>query len=123
MRQTKTRNALTKIFINSHEPVTAGELIKKLKIKHLEVNKTTVYRQLESLKNLNFIKEVTFRDGRQRFEIVEDHCHHHVVCQSCGKVADVDIDEQKLISSVKKQVAFKIDSHSIEFFGLCNSCK
>lgn len=104
-------------------PLSVRELNLALKSLGVDVNKTTLYRQLETLKSLNKIREIDFGEGKARFELERNECHHHMVCESCGKVEDIEIDEKKLLSGLKSKSTFKVNRHSIEFFGLCADCK
>lgn len=118
MRETKARQSLIQIIKQTSFPVSARELQNLL-----NVNKTTIYRQIEFLKRENLVREINFGDGKIRYERVDEECHHHVVCGNCGKIEDVRIEERTLIQTIEKQSNFKIDKHSIEFMGLCASCQ
>ena len=103
----------------SKSPVDASMLVEKLK-----VNKTTVYRQIEKLLQQNLIIEVEFGDGKKRYELKnENHHHHHLICNKCGKLEDIKLNEDIILSEISKKTNFKIESHSLEFFGLCVNCK
>ncbi len=99
-------------------PIDAATLISKLK-----VNKTTVYRQLDKLLDEDKILEVELGDGKKRYEIKSRGHHHHIVCKKCGLIEDLELDEKMLISRLSKKTNFKIESHNLEFFGLCINCR
>lgn len=109
---------ITKLLSNYSKPVDAGTLVEKLK-----VNKTTVYRQIEKLVNNGVILEVEFGDGKKRYELRSLDHHHHLICNKCGKLEDIELDEQIVLNEVAKKSDFKVESHSLEFFGLCVDCK
>lgn len=98
-------------------PVDATTLISRLK-----VNKTTVYRQLDKLLEENKIIEVELGDGKKRYELKDLDHHHHLVCKKCGKIDDIELDEKIIISELSKKTKFKVESHSLEFFGTCVDC-
>lgn len=98
-------------------PVDANYLIEKLK-----VNKTTVYRQIDKLLLENKILEVELGDGKKRYELKDLKHHHHLVCKKCGTIDDIEIDEKMILGSLSKKTSFKIESHSLEFFGTCVNC-
>ena len=75
-----------------------------------------------------------FGDGRARYELAEgpkgERHHHHLVCTNCSRVIDYTdfIDEEKdLLDKAEKGLSkkhnFKINGHSIQFYGLCNKCR
>jgi len=126
-RVTPVRQAMVKIATDSHAPMTSKDFLQALSKVGLEVNKTTVYRELEFLVQEKIIREVLFKDGIVRFEIASDH-HHHLVCNYCQKVEDVDFDElEKLFANLEtklgKNKKFQSVGHSLEFFGLCRDCQ
>lgn len=116
VRMTKARKAVMEIFDEAKFPLTAMEVNK-----NLDVNKTTIYRELEFLVAQNFLNEVNFGDGSLRFEKTKHH-HHHLVCDNCGKVQEIELDEKKLFNSLSRK-NFEITRHNLEFFGLCQNCK
>lgn len=88
------------------------------------VNKSTVYRELDRLKEKQEVNSVSFADGVERFEPNEHH-HHHVVCTQCDTVKHVENEEQirGMEKELERQTGFTLQKHVVEFFGLCNSCQ
>lgn len=123
-RITNVRKALLLLLAKSKTPLSADEIREELKSKKLQVNKTTVYRELDFLKEQGITQEVEFGDKKKRYEILSSH-HHHVVCVECKKVEDVNL--QSDLDAAEKKIAwqknFKVLNHSLEFFGLCSECK
>ncbi len=105
------------LISGSNLPIDANYLIEKLK-----VNKTTVYRQIDKLLQENKIIEVELGDGKKRYELKDLKHHHHLVCKKCGNIDDIEIDEKMILGSLSKKTSFKIESHSLEFFGTCVNC-
>lgn len=123
-KNTKIRQALVEILLSIHSPLSITELLQNLSKKGLKPNKTTVYREISLLKDLDTVQEVDFGDGKKMYEISEDH-HHHIRCVQCNLIKDVPMDrelndqERKIL----KNLGFKPVGHSLEFFGLCESCQ
>jgi len=121
---TKTRTLLVKIFQPDRLPLTELEIRDRLSKAGTKVNKTTVYRELAHLKKNKFISEIEFGDGKKRYELDSGKHHHHLVCTACNKIDEIYADND--IGLIEKQIVqqkrFKIQSHSLEFFGVCESC-
>lgn len=122
-RFSAVRDFILHMLDKSKKPLSVLDLRKQLNKKKLSANKTTIYRELEFLRNQKMIEEFNFVDGIKRYEIISGH-HHHIVCVKCKKIEDVvlkkDLQEQeKFIAKNKK---FKIFKHSLEFYGLCKNC-
>lgn len=98
-------------------PIDVSQLVGQLK-----VNKTTVYRQLDKLVQNGVVQEINFGDGKKRYELAGRH-HHHLICDSCGKIIDIDnCFPENFEKTVKIKNGFEIKRHSVEFFGLCSQC-
>lgn len=124
-RITPIRTALIEILGKSKSPQTPQELLAELCKKGFKANKTTVYRQLETLRQFSIVEEVNFADRSKRYELVsENGHHHHLVCLKCQRVEDVefptDLEAQEKI--IWKKQKFKVLQHSLEFFGICRRC-
>lgn len=124
-RSTPARTAIFEVFHQNPSPISAKALLNTLARKGIRVNKTTIYRELAFLSEKGFIDEVILGNNQKYFESTKLNHHHHLVCTDCGTIEDVFLandltQEQKRIESEKK---FKIQRHSLEFFGLCVHCQ
>lgn len=105
------------ILSKSKKPIDASILIDKL-----GVNKTTVYRQIEKFVKDGSILEVEFGDGKKRYELSNLEHHHHLICKKCKMIEDITLDENVILKEVGKKSKFKVEHHSLEFFGVCANC-
>ena len=123
MKQTKPY--LLKIFENNPLPQTQEELRQGLAKMGLDLNKTTIYRQLEKLEKENLIKPVSLGDRQTRYELNLHNHHHHLVCTNCKKVEDIFVhnDVKHVEDKIRKDKNFQIQNHILEFFGLCAQCQ
>ncbi len=125
MRSTPIRTALLAILGRNKKPLTPQEILFFLDKKGFKVNKTTVYRQLETLMTSQILNEVNLADRVKRYELADKHGHHHhLVCVKCGGIEDVVLSndlkrQEKMIWQKNK---FKVSQHSLEFFGTCHKC-
>jgi Fur family ferric uptake transcriptional regulator len=93
----------------------------------------TVYRTLNLLTQMGLIRKFNFGDGRSRYELTtksEKGHHHHLVCTQCGRIIDYNDFMEKEVKFIKELEAeladkhkFKINSHQIYFYGLCDKCQ
>lgn len=123
-RMTKLRIALLEIFARDMKPFSADEILPLLRKNHIPVHKVSLYRHLELLVNAGVLRPIFFHDQVKRYEFVEHKHHHHVVCTSCGKVAEIEVadDFDAAERKIEKQTKFSNLFHSLEFFGLCQTC-
>lgn len=122
-RITPIRGKILDVFSKAISPISAPDLQDSFALSKVNVNKTTIYRELDFLLKKTLINEVEFGDGKKRYELNNGH-HHHLICLNCKKIEDVDLetDLSKEEAKIKKDTGFKIKSHSLEFFGYCKNC-
>lgn len=123
-RMTKNRAALLEIFLTEEHPLSAEEVLKKLKRKRLTINTSTLYRELEFLEKESVIQEVKLQGKKRLFELSFKKHHHHLYCLTCESIEEVEMDNEleALERSIQRRKKFKIQSHALEFFGLCVRC-
>lgn len=122
LKVTPERLAILNVLSKANKPLSVKDL--KEKLKGTEVDQATIYRNMESLTKGKVIRLVNFQHDHNHYEIISDKHHHHLICEKCGKVVDVSkCDTSKIEQQVKKIGDFAIiNSHALEFFGLCKSC-
>ncbi|MET8947188.1 Fur family transcriptional regulator [Streptomyces sp. NPDC004542] len=82
-----------------------------------------VYEALHALTAARLIRRIEPAGSPARFEGRVGDNHHHVVCRSCGAVADVDCavgDAPCLAAS--DDHGFSIDEAEVTYWGLCPGC-
>jgi len=123
-RITKLRKGLLTLLSPKHAVLSAPEIMKTLAKKNISVNKTTIYRELDFLLSHNIVREVDLLDGLKRYELKDSGHHHHIVCRACKKIECVEMHDDlcALEKKISSKYKFKIESHVLEFFGLCGQC-
>ena len=129
---TNPRILVLEELLGTKNPITVDELLSKLENK---VAKSTLYRVLNDLKNINILNEFSTPDNQTVVELIlEDHTHHHhLFCSDCGEIIDVEMAKEfenklsKEIKRIEKEFNFIIEDHRLELFGkctdLCVNCK
>ena len=121
---TGARKEIIRILNTSDRPLSVQEV-------HQQLNDTTadlasVYRTINLLCDLGVITKLDFQEKLYRYELSDAFAqhHHHLICKQCGSVANVfehclpaGVEEQIL-----KQQGFIVESHILEFYGVCRQC-
>jgi Fur family ferric uptake transcriptional regulator len=108
----------------SDEHISAEEIYAQVAARYPNVNISTVYRTLELLKKLGMVYEINLGEGRIRFHSEGSGHHHHLICQSCGTV--IDIDEATLSSlrdALLRDYGFQAELRHVGVFGICKKCR
>lgn len=115
------------IIANEGKHLTAEEIYDEVRMDCPEIGLATVYRTIQLLEEMGIIYKLDLNDGCARYELAHDdehHRHHHLVCNNCGMVQEVEDDLlEELESEIQRKCNFKILDHSVKFFGLCSECK
>ena len=125
---TPQRQMILQAFLNHPEEHLSAEDVHQI-VKPLasDIGVATVYRTLELLSELKLLNKMDFGDGRSRYEIQkndESHCHHHLICLSCGKVKEFEDDLlESLETAIAKKSNFTIVDHQLKFYGYCQECR
>lgn len=127
-RMTAQREIVLKIFAESGERhLGAEDVYRKLVEKRYRISKATVYRTVELLSKLGFLRKLEFGEGVYRYELAApdaETLHQHLICKSCGEL--LEIDEQivkQLVQNVEKQTGYIVKDYDVKFFGLCPKCQ
>jgi len=81
----------------------------------------TVYQTLNDLASMGELVQLDLGTGSARFDPNLD-AHHHLVCDRCGKVLDVQVDASSVRVPSARRRGFTIDSTQIVFRGTCAEC-
>lgn len=127
MRSTKLKQLTQQILENAESPVSVPDILEALRVLKISANKTTIYRELESLMQQGVIIELDFGEGKKRYEVNQKH-HHHLICERCNTVEHIELDEledtlQTTQSKLSNQTSFKVTHHTLELFGICKGCQ
>ena len=129
---TNPRIIVLEQLLKYKKPISVDNLLSSL---NNQVAKSTLYRVLNDLKDINILHEFSTPDNQTVVELIlEDHSHHHhLFCSDCGEIIDVEMAtefENRLLKEIKrieKKFNFVIEDHRLELFGkctdLCVNCK
>lgn len=123
LQVTPARLATMQVFESHDKPLDAQHMIDHLQ-KKLGVDRVTVFRILNAFVEKGLIRKLEFGEGKARYELADKEDHHHLICENCGLIQDI---EDKVIPSIERHIEqqhnFMVKYHSLEFFGLCKDCR
>ncbi|WP_084011115.1 Fur family transcriptional regulator [Pseudofrankia sp. DC12] len=88
-----------------------------------DVSHQTVYDALRALTSAGLVRRIQPSGSVARYESRVGDNHHHVVCRSCGAIADVDCavgDTPCLTASDDR--GYSVDEAEVTYWGLCPDC-
>ncbi len=107
-------------------PLTIPEILPRTS----GVPQSSVYRALTVLQEAGVVSRLAVGSNHAHFELSEQlgRHHHHLVCQPCGTVIDIDLDAEieEIIDSALNKLArqhdFRVAEHEIHALGYCCDC-
>jgi Fur family ferric uptake transcriptional regulator len=122
LRATRQRLTVLEALRGRQDAVTAQDLHAELRAAREPVGLTTVYRTLTALADADFL-DTFVRDGEQAFRLCGDQHHHHLVCEVCGTVEELEPDVvEEWVSGVAQRRGFSVTGHRADIFGICSAC-
>ena len=122
MRYSHQRESVYKAVLRSPVHPTANMVYEQLKGELPRLSLGTVYRNLNQLSDAGRLKKIPLSDGGCRFDGTTRE-HSHVICTSCGKVADVTPPTLRAIEQdVERETAFTLTRCDVVLYGLCADC-
>ena len=123
-RLTRQRRVIWSVLLAEPEGhLSAEDIVERVHERLPRVNSSTVYRTLEILVEDGLLRRTNLGADRAYYEPVQDHLHHHLICERCGKVSHFhDETLGELRARIEKDSGFRLGEREISFFGICGSC-
>lgn len=122
LRLTKQRAAIVDALERKTGFTTAQELFHQLRGRRNAPGLATVYRTLAALASAGAL-DSSIRDGEQVFRLCGARHHHHLVCESCGRVEEVASEQvESWVRQVARRRGFRVTGHTADVYGICASC-
>jgi Fe2+ or Zn2+ uptake regulation protein len=126
LRYTSSRRAVVDVLSDSDRPLTIPEILSV----DPSLAQSSAYRNLTELISAGVVHRIISGDEYSHFELAEDLTshHHHLVCTSCGRVADVTLSDDietsldRALARVAKAEGFEPEHHRLDVLGRCADC-
>jgi Fur family ferric uptake transcriptional regulator len=128
LRLTGSRRAVIDALVDHAGPMSVAEI--RARLRGRPVNLVSIYRAVNLLCELGLLRVADASRGTQRFELAERFTghHHHLVCQECGSVEDLDgcLLGEAVLDAARRRVrrarSFRLTGHDLRLLGLCRRC-
>ena len=83
-----------------------------------------VYDVVYALTQAGLLRRIEPAGSPARFEIETGDNHHHLVCRSCGQIADVEcaVGEAPCLQA-SDDGGYLVDEAEVTYWGLCTACQ
>ena len=124
LRMTRQRVVILLALCELDGHASAEEVHERVLLHWRDVDLSTVYRTLERLRDLRIVSQSDLGRGCAEYEIVTGRPHHHLICQGCGQV--IDLDHTYLATAAQaiyQDFGFEPIFDHFAIFGWCRECK
>lgn len=127
-RYTQGRRAIVDVLGSAERPLTVPEMLTVGRPG--AIPQSSAYRNLAVLVEAAVVRRLAGNDEFARYELAEDLAghHHHLLCDNCGLVTDVDAPEalEEAVADAARLAAaqggFQVTSHRMDLVGRCADC-
>ena len=122
LRVTRPRVAVL-AAVHDHPHADTYSIIGRVREDLGAVSQQAVYDVLQALTDAGLVRRIHPRGSVARSESRVGDNHHHVICRSCGAIADVDcaIGAAPCLTAADDS-GFAIDEAEVVYWGLCPDC-
>lgn len=122
LRVTRPRVAVLSA-VHGHPHADTDSIIGLVRAELGEVSHQAVYDVLRALTSAGLVRRIQPAGSVVRYESRVGDNHHHVVCRSCGAIADVDcaVGDAPCLTAADDG-GFEIDEAEVVYWGRCPRC-
>jgi Fur family ferric uptake transcriptional regulator len=122
LRVTRPRLAVL-AAVHRHPHADTDSILSAVRNEIGEVSHQAVYDVLRALTDKGLLRRIQPPGSVARYEARVGDNHHHVVCRSCGTIADVDcaVGEMPCLTASDDR-GFAIDEAEVVYWGRCPDC-
>lgn len=122
LRVTRPRVAVLRA-VHTHPHADTDSIIGVVRADLGGVSHQAVYDVLRALTEAGLVRRIQPPGSVARYEARVGDNHHHIVCRSCGAVADVDcaVGEAPCLTPADDH-GFSIDEAEVVYRGTCSDC-
>lgn len=119
-RNTRQKTAIRDAFLQADRPLSPEEVLAAAQADVEGLSLATVYRNISSLLESNWLAPVAIPGEALRYEVAGKAHHHHFRCNACGKVFEMQGCEVSVRPRLPR--GFRVTGHEFFLFGRCADC-
>ncbi|MET3962896.1 Fe2+ or Zn2+ uptake regulation protein [Marmoricola sp. OAE513] len=109
--------------VHEHPHASTETVIDAVRVGLPEVSHQAVYDSLAALTAAGLVRRIQPAGSVARYESRTGDNHHHLICRSCGAIADVDCATGHApCLDASEDHGFVIDEAEVVYWGTCPSC-
>ncbi|MCA0145124.1 Fur family transcriptional regulator [Blastococcus sp. LR1] len=123
LRVTRPRLAVLGVLAD-HPHADADTIVTAAREQHPSLSPQAVYGVLKAFVGAGIARRIEPAGAPALFELRVGDNHHHLVCRSCGAIADVDcVVGASPCLKPSDAAGFVVDEAEVVFWGMCRDCQ
>jgi Fur family ferric uptake transcriptional regulator len=123
LRWTPQRRLILEVLEATQGHVTGSELVERCRERDPDTTPSTVYRTLDVLEDLGYVRHSHSAAGREEFHVLPEGEHAHLQCRSCGRTWELDAAAAAaIVRPVRSRFGFIADVGHLTISGRCAEC-
>lgn len=123
LRWTPQRRLILEVLAGTSGHITGSELVDRCRGRDTETTPSTVYRTLDVLEELGYVRHSHSTDGREEYHVLPSAEHAHLRCLACGGSWEIERDEARdLVERLGETRGFDVHLSHVMIGGYCHGC-
>ena len=121
VKHSKQREMIVEYLKSTKDHPTAETVYMNVRSANPKLSLGTVYRNLNQLCETKLINKIDVGNPMVHYDGNTDP-HIHFICQQCGQIIDIDIDENAIVTQFQNHLHHQIKKIQIQMSGICQNC-
>ncbi|MFZ4516351.1 MAG: Fur family transcriptional regulator [Acidimicrobiia bacterium] len=122
LRVTPQRQAIFALLQGDVTHPTVESLFEASRQTMPTISQRTVYQTVHDLAELGEVRLLDLGTGTFRVDPNVEHSHHHLVCEHCGAVRDLNATVRHIDLPDQEIAGFSVDAVDLIVRGRCSAC-
>jgi Fur family ferric uptake transcriptional regulator len=123
-RITRPRLAVIRALLEDDGHLSPAGIRERACAYHPGVGLVTVYRTLDLLGQMGFVRRIHAEDGCHGYAAASHGHRHHLVCRRCGATVEFEgCDLSPFLDRVSQETGYAVEDHLLELVGVCSTCQ
>jgi Fur family ferric uptake transcriptional regulator len=123
LRWTPQRRSIVEVLAATTGHVTGSDVVDRCRARDADTTPSTVYRTLDVLEELGYIRHSHAADGREEYHVLPEAEHAHLCCLDCGAAWEIGPEEAAgLVGRLAADRGFEVALTHVSIGGRCRGC-
>jgi Fur family ferric uptake transcriptional regulator len=119
MKMTEQRRVIARVLSEAVDHPDVEEVYRRATEIDPRISIATVYRTVRLFEEAGILERHDFRDGRSRYEEVQDEHHDHMIDLNSGRVIEFHSERiEEIQQEIARKLGYRLIGHRLELYGV-----